>query len=138
MVDDDLIVALKSDVKKKRKKYVEDISLLRETALMYFFIKNRKFPEDLSKYSKKEIPASDADAKIIAEKISSNDDYTKVKLQDRKIYFKDVIKLTGWGNMYILDVGEDSITLYYRQSGYGKPFPKDLDNFTNFLSTIIS
>ncbi len=105
---------------------------------MYFFIKNRKFPEDLSKYSKKEIPASDADAKIIAEKISSNDDYTKVKLQDRKIYFKDVIKLTGWGNMYILDVGEDSITLYYRQSGYGKPFPKDLDNFTNFLSTIIS
>lgn len=30
MVDDDLIVALKSDVKKKRKKYVEDISLLRE------------------------------------------------------------------------------------------------------------
>ncbi|HHV37500.1 MAG TPA: hypothetical protein GXX77_06690 [Candidatus Cloacimonetes bacterium] len=92
----------------------------------------------MSKYSKKEIPASDADAKIIAEKISSNDDYTKVKLQDRKIYFKDVIKLTGWGNMYILDVGEDSITLYYRQSGYGKPFPKDLDNFTNFLSTIIS
>lgn len=101
--------------------------------LVYLYIRFKKYPKNLSRYFKKELSIPNADAKAIAEKLKASGKYIKIKQEENRVFCQSKADLLRWGNMYVLDIKDSGITLYYRPSYFGSPHYKSMNRFVEQL-----